>query len=403
MSNFHMKNFEFTYFCGPDGDYAVKEEIIADIAKCGMTLMPLHYGTDTNKKALPILRKYGLKANVSDPRVHKVYWEDDLASADAAVRAVVEDYADFDNIIGWDIIDEPGAGKFPVLAAIVRAFRRYSPDKETTINLFPNYAIPEQLGTPDYASHMEAFVNIVDPHLLSYDHYHFLGRQLRKNIFDSNEDVGERERLIREAAVKTENRAGFFENIEYFREIALKYDIDPMLIVLLTEHGMYRNLTYGEILWEVNMCLVYGMKRISYFTYWQPPADGWQWENAMCNREGKKEQHWYDVQAVNAAIAAEGRHLFATSTAAVFHIGTPEEGAAPFTSYGDISSIGGENGVVGFFADGSVYLVNRDFLSENTFTVHTDKRLTKMENGIFVDAESNTFTLGAGEAVLLKA
>ena len=398
-----MKQFDITYFHGPFSNFVVREDVIADIAASGMTLVPLHYGTETNKQALPILRRFGLRAIVSDPRIHRIYGADDIAGADAMAREVVADYADFDNIIGWDIVDEPNAAKFPVLGAIVNAFRRYSPDKETVINLFPNYASPEQLGNPDYISHLEAFVNIVRPHLLSYDHYHFLGRQNRNEILDL--DVDERERLIRLSAETTENRGGFFENIEDFRSVALKYDIDQMLIVLLTEHGPYRNLTIGELYWEVNMCLAYGMKRISYFTYWEPSHDDhWQWTNAMCDTEGSKMQHWYDVREINADIAPAGRRLFNTKSEAVFHIGTPEPGAKQFASYGPITAIDGENGVIGFFEDGSIYLVNRDFIKDNTFTLHTDKPLSVLSDDRFIPVDDCVITveLGAGEAVLLK-
>ena len=399
-----MKQFDITYFHGPFSNFIVQEDVIAEIADSGMTLVPLHYGTETNKQALPILRRFGLRAIVSDPRISQVYWTDDLAAADAAAKEVVADYADYDNIIGWDIVDEPNAAKFPVLGAIVNAFRRYSPDKETVINLFPNYASPEQLGNPDYMSHLEAFVNIVRPHLLSYDHYHFLGRQNRNEILDL--DVDERERLIRLSAETTENRGGFFENIEDFRAVALKYDIDQMLIVLLTEHGPYRNLTIGELYWEVNMCLAYGMKRISYFTYWEPSHDDhWQWTNAMCDTEGSKMQHWYDVRDINADIAPAGRRLFNTKSEAVFHIGTPEPGAKEFESYGPITAIDGESGVIGFFEDGSMYLVNRDFIRDNTFTIHTDKPLSVLSDDRFIPIDDCVITveLGAGEAVLLKA
>ena len=399
-----MKQFDITYFHGPFADFVVREDVIAEIAASGMTLMPLHYGTETNKQALPILRRFGLRAIVSDPRISQVYWKDDLAAADAMAKEVVADYAKFDNIIGWDIVDEPNAKKFPVLGAIVNGFRRYSPDKETVINLFPNYASPEQLGNPDYVSHLEAFVNIVRPHLLSYDHYHFLGRQNRNEILDLN--VDERERLIRLAAETTENRGGFFENIEDFRSVALKYEIDQMLIVLLTEHGPYRNLTIGELYWEVNMCLAYGMKRISYFTYWEPSHDDhWQWTNAMCDTEGNKMQHWYDVREINADIAPAGRRLFNTRSEAVFHIGTPEPGAKKFDAYGQITAIDGENGVIGFFEDGSMYLVNRDFIKDNTCTIHTDKPLSVLSDDRFIPVDDCVITveLGAGEAVLLKA
>ncbi|MBO5670678.1 MAG: hypothetical protein J6S41_03940, partial [Clostridia bacterium] len=110
-----MKQFDITYFHGPFADFVVREDVIAEIAASGMTLMPLHYGTETNKQALPILRRFGLRAIVSDPRISQVYWKDDLDAADAMAKEVVADYAEFDNIIGWDIVDEPNAAKFHVL------------------------------------------------------------------------------------------------------------------------------------------------------------------------------------------------------------------------------------------------------------------------------------------------
>ena len=67
-----MKQFDITYFHGPFSDFVVREDVIADIAASGMTLVPLHYGTQTNKQALPILRRFGLRAIVSDPRIHRI-------------------------------------------------------------------------------------------------------------------------------------------------------------------------------------------------------------------------------------------------------------------------------------------------------------------------------------------
>ncbi len=396
-----MQKFDITYFHGPFSAYIDKPEVIADIAASGITLVPLNSDTATNKRALPVLAKYGLRAVVQDSRVSRIYYNDDGAGADACVREVVADYAAFDNIIGWDIVDEPTAAKFPILAAIVGAFRRYSPDRETVINLLPNYATPAQLGNPDYMSHLEAFVNIVRPHFISYDHYHFLGRENRRAA--TSDTVNERERLIRLSAETTVDRGGFFENIADVRTVSLKYDIDAMLIVLLTEHGPYRNLTRGELFWEVNMCLAYGMRRISYFTYWEPSHDDfWQWTNAMCDTEGNKMPHYYDVQAINAVIRPVGEYLFSRKSTAVFHIGTPEPGAQKFENYDVITSIDGDCGVIGFFDDGSFYLVNRDYLRERTFKIHASAPLATLQNGVFVGLPDTTITLGAGEGILIK-
>ena len=396
-----MKKFDITYFHGPTPEYIVRPETIADIAAAGITLVPLSADTETVKRALPLLDKFGLKAVVHDRRMNEVYWSDDIAGADAAMKAIVEDYAGFDNIVGWDLVDEPNASKFPILAAMVRALRRYSPDCETVINLYPNYASTKQLGTPDYMSHLEQFVNIVDPHFISYDHYHFLGRESR-NAIDSA-DIDERERLIRLAAENTENRAEFFENIEDIRNVANKYDLPAMLIVLLTEHGSYRNLTRAELFWEVNMCLAYGMKRISYFTYWEPEHDDfWHWTNAMCDTEGKKTQHYEDATIINKTVRAAGEYLYDKKSDAVFHLDGKEKGTKQFAGWGNITAIEGSDGVIGCFSDGSFYLVNRDFVNARTYKLCAKAELNIMKNGHFEPLCDNTITLAAGEAVLLK-
>ena len=96
--------------------------------------------------------------------------------------------------------------------------------------------------------------------------------------------------------------------------------------------------------------------------------------------------------------------MFDAQSEAVFHIGEPQEGAQRFAGYGGVTAIDGENGVIGFFTGGLIYLVNRDFLQSNTFTLHSDRSLAVFRDGEFVPSMENTLTvsLGAGEAVLLQ-
>ncbi|MBE6631911.1 MAG: hypothetical protein E7623_04340 [Ruminococcaceae bacterium] len=397
-----MNRFDITYFHGPFSQYITRPEVIADIAAAGIDLVPIFFDRDTNREAVKLMAKYGLRCVVGDSRISAVYASDDIAGADAAVKEVVEDYKEFSNVAGWDIVDEPRSDKFPVLGAIVNAFRRYSPEKETVINLFPDYARPEQLGNPDYMTHLEHFVNIVRPHYLSYDYYHFLGRKARKEA--ALDTLDERERLIRIASEETRDRSGFFKNLNEINAVAKKYGIPAMLIVLLTEHGHYRNLTRSEILWEVNMCLAYGMKRISYFTYWCPsPDEYWQWDNAMCDIDGKKMQHYYDVQSINREIRAAGEYLFDKEFLKAYHLGSPEEDTELFASFGNFKAIEGKNGVVGCFSDGSIYLVNRNYKEAESFRIISDEELTFMKDGIFAPLESCEISLGAGEGIIIKA
>ena len=151
------------------------------------------------------------------------------------------------------------------------------------------------------------------------------------------------------------------------------------------------------------MSLAYGMRRISYFTYWEPGHDDhWQWTNAMCDTEGRKMQHYYDVQSINREIRPVGEYLFRRTSEAVYHLGA-EAGTVPFTSHGPVSAIEGDCGVIGCFDDGSLYLVNRDFTNSRTFTIRSDVPLTAMKEGVFTDLPDPAVTLGPGEGILIKA
>ena len=395
-----MKRFDITFFFGPDPKNVVKDEVIADMADSGITLAQLNHDTDNNRAALPVMAKYGIRADVGDPRITKLYRENNVADADEIVRQVVADYAEFDNVEGFDICDEPHSENFETLAAIVAAFKKYAPDKETVINLFPNYASPEQLRDVDYVTHVRRFAEMVKPHFISYDHYHFLGRD--QQAAQNDDTVDERERMIRESVMACNDRGGFFRNMEDVRRVGLENDLEQMLIVLLIEHGPYRNLTRAEILWEVNMCLAYGYHRLSYFTYWNPGNDPfWRWENAMCNRDGSKCQHWYDVQSINAEVRPIGEYLFETKSAAVFHVGDEEPDTTPFGGYGKLKAVSGGNAVIGCFEDGSFYVVNRDYQRPITLTLDVDGELAAFADGAFLPC-SNTVTLPAGGGVLLK-
>jgi hypothetical protein len=207
------------------------------------------------------------------------------------------------------------------------------------INLFPTYASTEQLGTKTYQEHLDKFISTVKPSYLSYDHYHF-----QKNT----------------------TRKGFFENIEIIRDTAIANKIDPMLIILLTEHMSYADLTKYQIEWEVNMCLTYGMKRISYFTFWlcQSLLDQ-GWSDACMDTTGKIYPHYYDVQEINKWLLPLGTELFDKTSTAVFHTrskggGGFETGCEKYESYGDLGEVEADASVViGFFDDGSFMITNR--------------------------------------------
>lgn len=144
------------------------------------------------------------------------------------------------------------------------------------------------LRAVDYASYLRLFVETVRPEILSYDYYPFLGRDRSLSADKLFLVETERERGIRQAAARMEDRTEFFRNLGAIREAGLEAGIPTMLILQLTEHGYYRNPTKEELLWQVTHALAYGVSRISYFTYWLPDSDDgfWLWDNAMVERDG---------------------------------------------------------------------------------------------------------------------
>ena len=287
------------------------------------------------------------------------------------IGEVVAEYKDYDDVIkGWLLRDEPSAADFPALGRVVDAFRRIDPDRTTMINLFPTYAKPEQLGTQGYQEHLDKFISVVDPHYLSYDHYHF-----QKNT----------------------TRKGFFENMEIFRDTALENELDYMLIILLTEHMTYADLTKYQIEWEVNMCLAYGMKRISYFTYWlsQDLLDQ-GWSDACMDTTGKVYPHYYDVQEINKWLLPLGTELFDKTSTAVFHTrskggGSLEKGCELYKSYGDLGEVEADASVViGFFDDGSFMITNKMYT--DTEAARNVVRFLVVASGLeYFDTESATW------------
>ena len=128
----------------------------------------------------------------------------------------------------------------------------------------------------------------------------------------------------------------------------------------------------------------------------------------MCDTEGKKTRHYYDVQAIAPALRAVGEYLYPLRSTQVYHLGPAEPGCRVLSGPEDgLPAIEGGDGVVGCFEDGSFYLVNRSFTGENSFVIRSE-RLSCF------DPERRGFTplntengcvrvrLGAGDGILLR-
>ena len=415
--------YPITYWCGitkefiyrADGSFATEE--IDRVKDAGFTLMLAEFDAETNRLVLDAAHERGMKVMVSDGDIYRAIANPDKRREYLA--GVVEKYGRHPALFGYHIVDEPNASAFDTLAEIREMLAELDPAHEAYINLFPNYASPEQLGNPTYEDHLAQYTSKVKPSIISYDHYHFLkGAQKQKKTF-----ANAREQQIYDStfggASEYENvdRAGFFTNIEQIRNEAIKTGLPFMVIILVVEHGPYRNLTDGELRWEVWQSLAYGSARISYFTYWTPGMDNteddefWHWKNGMISRAGETLPHYHMIAEINRELQAVGSILNEQQSLGVYHLGQmPNERYVQYLdgAAGPIDRVDGDQLTVGVFTDGFVLIANRDYEHENDFTFEAagTVALFDAESGEFLALESEDgvyrMSLGEGDAVLLK-
>lgn len=310
------------------GDPAVLQKM----RECGITVAGF-----VDPKALDACRDAGLKAIVSDPRTAGYDWTKvDPAAARANVEALTKEVKDHPAVYGYLLRDEPSAAMFPGLGAVAAAVKEFHPGAWPYINLFPNYAEPDQFGTPDYESHIKAFVETCKPTALSYDHYAlFEGGGLRE---------------------------GYFANLESMRKAGLEHGLPFWNIVLTSAHFNYRETTDADVRFQVYTSLAYGARGIAYFTYFTP-----KWGNyrlGPIDQFGNETPTWGKLRTVNLQVAKLAPTLLKLRSDRVYHFGDVPKGAEAAPADSLVEAIGGPM-LVGesTHEDGSRYLmvVNKSF------------------------------------------
>lgn len=399
------------YWFGPP---VLDEKSVSEIAEAGFTRIPVEgKDKDDNIRIIKLCAAAGVEAMVSDARIYK--WLRSAEKCECLLKEVVDDYKEFENVKAYYITDEPSSKDFEALGKVCAAFKKLDPGREAYINLFPNYASPEQLQNKDYKEHIDMYTDIVKPTIISYDHYHFVGRGLEKKI---NTDENEREKLIRESAWNTTQRAGFFDNIEVIRDKSLETKIPYMVIILIAEHGPYRNLSEAEIRWEVFQSLAYGSSRISYFTYGTPGFDDdWKYMNGIVGTDGALLRHYYDVLRVNKDLQTVGTYLSDKISTGVYHIG---EEADKLVKYYKPNGNAEDTGVIGikttcgltlgFFSGGEIMLANKSYIAVNKTDITVDplKKVSVMDKttgqwyDLVKEFDAYTLTVMPGDGELIK-
>ena len=117
-----------------------------------------------------------------------------------------------------------------------------------------------------------------------------------------------------------------FYNLNMFREIGLKYGVDTAFYIQsIGEGGNFRRTNGGEIRYHTSSGLAYGLKSMTYFTWWTTgfcdPKD-----YAIISPYGEKTDIYDDVAAINGQILKVGPVLARLDALEIYHTGGAETG-----------------------------------------------------------------------------
>jgi hypothetical protein len=340
--------FFITFWCGPPLA-ELTDARAAEIAGAGFDVIgPPCEGVITpalTRQALDVAARHGLRMWIKDGRIDQLHglppdWR-------TGVDAVLAELGGHPALDGYFLVDEPGRDQFADLGLVVARVRQADPGRVPYINLLPDYAGPEALGTATFAEHLDAYMAEVHPSLLSVDYYPF-------------RDDGDRDT--------------FFLDLGLVRERALAAHIPWLLIVQAMPHGHYRDPTPAELSWQVFNGMAFGAGAISYFTYWTPVhvpnADRWRFRRGLVE-DGVATDKLAAVRSINGIAHAIARQLDGFTSAAVI------DGAGQFGAALPVPPLRAVDGAatVGVFAaaDGrrAALLVNRDYRAAGTVQLRT--------------------------------
>ena len=310
-----------------------------DLADAGFTINFSHvFDYPTNKMALDLAQQVGIKLLIGDRRINP----NESVDTEAMVKidAVVEDYRNHPALFGYHVRDEPSAEIYGNMAVIRNRILANDPDHLVYGNLFPIGVNAKRLGTPTYDEHVEEFMKIFQPKILSYDHYPFGNKGFKGR---------------------------YYENMELIREKALKYKV-PFWAFTMTcaIDPAYPEPKESWIRLQVFTDLAYGAKGIQYFTYGLPHSNGEKFTIAIVDDAGNK-TYIYDIaKRVNAEIHALAPVLKKLESLAVYHTSPLPKGTKSIPKNFCIKSAWGNPAVIGYFLDpvkkcNYLMLTSRDF------------------------------------------
>ena len=320
---------------------------------------------------------------------------------DERIRTTVEKSKDHESVIGYYLIDEPGAKSFPALAKAVAAVKKYDPGRIAYINLFPRYATTNtvenpnsQLETNSFTEYLERYVQEVKPQFISYDNY----------MVEYSDDMQE-----------PGMAAVYYGDLLEIRGIALKYKLPFWNIVSCNRiQGLTPPPSPARFAFQAYTTLAAGGRGIGWFIYYARESSGFSY--SPVDSQGRRTVSWQYQQAINTHINTLGPIMNRLNSTGIYFTSptpTPDLPELPGKLIKKIDSTASPRGfiekkpafMVGEFVDRDgndyVMLVNLSLEHSARFHLETVKDYASIEKFSPMDGSlSPLITDATGEWVL---
>lgn len=311
-----------------------------ELAEAGFTSsMSPFRDAEAAQKALDAANEAGIKLFITCPELR------------TAPDSTVKRFMNHPALGGYHLTDEPNAAAFPDLAEWVKQIQKVDSTHPCYINLFPNYATPQQLGTPTYQAHVDSFIAIVPVPMISYDHYPVTTSGLRPE---------------------------YYENLEIISAAARNAGKPFWAFTLSVAHGPYPIPTTAELRLQVYSDLAYGAQGIEYFTYWTPADPNWNFHDAPIDSAGARTPVYDRVKEVNAEIQKVSGVFIGSNVVSIGHTGENlplgTQAFEPFPPFKAVETPNGGAVVSRLEKDDATFLVmvNRDYQNAMNLDIMLD-------------------------------
>ena len=345
---------------GPPQEHTTVERF-RELAECGFTYNYSGYGSDDAvARALEVCQQAGVKLIFSSPSL--------LKDPEGTARRFGAHAA----LGGYYLRDEPPATLFGELAQWARRVQSVDAEHPCYINLFPNYATPEQLATSTYREYVERYAAEVPVPFISFDHYPVV-------------DGGGPGPVL---------RPEWYENLELIATTARRANKPFWGFALAVAHGPYPVPTPAHLRVQAYSNFAYGAQALQYFTYWTTKSDEWDFHDGPIREDGTRGPAYGPVRDLNRELHALRGVFLGASVVSVGHTGaTLPAGTRRYEPTAPVRSLAteGAGAVVSLLSKGErkrLLVVNRD--------IHKPMRLAvTFDPAANVRAVAKDATLGA--------